>query len=81
MPERRPLDLAEEPGLADRRGDVPRPSSPSLPSASSLSCATHGSRSSRVFQTSAIDAARPQHPRDLAQRRAVVEPVERLRRP
>ena len=31
-----------------------RSSSPSLPTTSSLSCATHGSRSSRVFQTSAI---------------------------
>ena len=41
--------------------------------------ATHGSRSSRMFQTSARRPSGTEHAGDLGERERVVEPVERLR--
>ena len=71
------LDGLEQAARVDRRVDVPG-ATVSFPMISESS-ATHASRSSREFQTSARTAAGPEHARDLGQRDRVVEPVERLR--
>ena len=77
-PEGRLLDRPEQPARAIGAAAIPLLDARLSPSASSLSSATHGSLSSRMFQTSAIRPPGRSTRAISRERRAVVEPVERL---
>ena len=77
--ERRALDRPEQPALERSRTQRRTLGASLRPITLARASPPTGSRSSRVFQTSASRPPRPQHARDLRKRAPVVEPVEGLR--